>query len=196
MAVLNLAYLSYQLQDMEEDVIHIGSQDQYNKEDDFYRDLAEGLIRSTRQKEARNTKYNVLVKEELISLVGANMLGQENRFNVTVPQQSAIWKKRLPKVKVSETARYIIVEGSSFKYVYSKLKGVFEQLSVAGKEILEKPMEVNIWRAPTDNDMYIKLEWMKVKWGALNFSRVFRKRFGSMLFYSLSQNKVAEKVER
>lgn len=78
-----------------EDVIHIGSQDQYDKEDDFYRDLAEGLIRSTRQKEARNTKYNALVKEELISLVGANMLGQENRFNVTVPQQSAIWKKRL-----------------------------------------------------------------------------------------------------
>ena len=48
---------------------------------DSYRDLAEGLIRSTRQKEARNTKYNALVKEELISLVGANMLGQENRFN-------------------------------------------------------------------------------------------------------------------
>ena len=106
-----------------EDVIHIGSQDQYNKEDDFYRDLAEGLIRSTRQKEARNTKYNVLVKEELISLVGANMLGQENRFNVTVPQQSAIWKKRLRNDP--DYARDVLVSASiSQALVESRISGI------------------------------------------------------------------------
>lgn len=110
-----------------EDVIHIGSQDQYNKEDDFYRDLAEGLIRSTRQKEARNTKYNVLVKEELISLVGANMLGQENRFNVTVPQQSAIWKKRLRNDP--DYARDVLVSASiSQALVESRISGIKPRL--------------------------------------------------------------------
>lgn len=110
-----------------EDVIHIGSQDQYDKEDDFYRDLAEGLIRSTRQKEARNTKYNALVKEELISLVGANMLGQENRFNVTVPQQSAIWKKRLRND--SDYARDVLVSASiSQALVESRISGIKPQL--------------------------------------------------------------------
>lgn len=114
-----------------EDVIHIGSQDQYDKEDDFYRDLAEGLIRSTRQKEARNTKYNALVKEELISLVGANMLGQENRFNVTVPQQSAIWKKRLRND--SDYARDVLVSASiSQALVESRIPGIKPQL---GNEI-------------------------------------------------------------
>lgn len=110
-----------------EDVIHIGSQDQYNKEDDFYRDLTEGLIRSTRQKEARNTKYNVLVKEELISLVGANMLGQENRFNVTVPQQSAIWKKRLRNDP--DYARDVLVSASiSQALVESRISGIKPRL--------------------------------------------------------------------
>lgn len=110
-----------------EDVIHIGRQDQYNKEDDFYRDLAEGLIRSTRQKEARNTKYNALVKEELISLVGANMLGQENRFNVTVPQQSAIWKKRLRNDP--DYARDVLVSASiSQALVESRISGIKPQL--------------------------------------------------------------------
>ena len=110
-----------------EDVIHIGSQDQYNKEDDFYRDLAEGLIRSTRQKEARNTKYNVLVKEELISLVGANMLGQENRFNVSVPQQSAIWKKRLRNDP--DYARDVLVSASiSQALVESRISGIKPRL--------------------------------------------------------------------
>lgn len=114
-----------------EDVIHIGSQDQYDKEDDFYRDLAEGLIRSTRQKEARNTKYNALVKEELISLVGANMLGQENRFNVSVPQQSAIWKKRLRND--SNYARDVLVSASiSQALVESRISGIKPQL---GNEI-------------------------------------------------------------
>lgn len=110
-----------------EDVIHIGSQDQYDKEDDFYRDLAEGLIRSTRQKEARNTKYNALVKEELISLVGANMLGQENHFNVTVPQQSAIWKKRLHNDP--DYARDVLVSASiSQALVESRISGIKPQL--------------------------------------------------------------------
>lgn len=114
-----------------EDVIHIGSQDQYDKEDDFYRDLAEGLIRSTRQKEARNTKYNALVKEELISLVGANMLGQENRFNVTVPQQSAIWKKRLRNDP--DYARDVLVSASiSQTLLESRISGIKPQL---GNEI-------------------------------------------------------------
>lgn len=110
-----------------EDVIHIGSQDQYDKEEDFYRDLAEGLIRSTRQKEARNIKYNALVKEELISLVGANMLGQENRFNVTVPQQSAIWKKRLRNDP--DYARDVLVSASiSQALVESRISGIKPRL--------------------------------------------------------------------
>lgn len=110
-----------------ENVIHIGRQDLYDKEDDFYRDLAEGLIRSTRQKEARNTKYNALVKEELISLVGANMLGQENRFNVTVPQQSAIWKKRLRND--SDYARDVLVSASiSQALVESRISSIKPQL--------------------------------------------------------------------
>ena len=110
-----------------EDVIHIGRQDQYDKEDDFYRDLAEGLIRSTRQKEARNTKYNALVKEELISLIGANMLGQENRFNVTVPQQSAIWKKRL--CNDPDYARDVLVSASiSQALVESRISGIKPRL--------------------------------------------------------------------
>lgn len=34
-------------------------------------------------------------------------------------------------------------------------------MKFAGREYLNHPMELNIWRAPTDNDMYIKSEWKK-----------------------------------
>ena len=41
---------------------------------------------------------------------------------------------------------------------------MFESLVFAGREYIDRPMELNIWRAPTDNDMYAKLEWKKAKY--------------------------------
>lgn len=75
--------------------------------------------------------------------------------------ESENMKKELPKLKVSETSKQLMVEGSTFTYVYSKLYGTFDQLIADGKEFLDRPMELNVWRAPTDNDMYIKMEWQK-----------------------------------
>lgn len=52
------------------------------------------------------------------------------------------------------------MENNAFHYVFNKLTGLFENMSAAGENILDRPMELNIWRAPTDNDRKIKLEWM------------------------------------
>lgn len=64
-------------------------------------------------------------------------------------------------MEVSESDSQIVVKGKDFHYVYSKKNGMFESISFAGKQYLDKPMELNIWRAPTDNDMFIKTEWKK-----------------------------------
>lgn len=64
------------------------------------------------------------------------------------------------EVQVSETDRFLSVRSDTFFYVYNKLSGLFEQLSVDGEELLETPMELNIRRAPTDNDRKIKQEWI------------------------------------
>ena len=64
------------------------------------------------------------------------------------------------EIQVSETDRFLSVRSDTFFYVYNKLSGLFEQLSVDGEELLETPMELNIWRAPTDNDRKIKQEWI------------------------------------
>ena len=83
-------------------------------------------------------------------------------------QTSLEWKlhaetagKELPSITVSETEKQLMISGSTFEYVYSKLYGVFDQLTVNGRDMLDRPMELNVWRAPVDNDMYIKTEWFK-----------------------------------
>lgn len=68
------------------------------------------------------------------------------------------------KVQVREDNRYLYISTESFSYVYNKLTGVFRSLSLQGEELLDRPIEVNVWRAPTDNDRKLKLKWMEARY--------------------------------
>ncbi len=70
-------------------------------------------------------------------------------------------KEEEAEIQVQDTDTEFILKGKDFVYTLSKRTGLFEQISFAGREYLNQPMELNIWRAPTDNDMYIKTEWKK-----------------------------------
>lgn len=64
-------------------------------------------------------------------------------------------------IGVSESDDRAEIRGKDFHYVYSKKNGMFESICFAGREYLDRPMELNIWRAPTDNDMYVKDQWKR-----------------------------------
>lgn len=68
------------------------------------------------------------------------------------------------KIKIEENDAFINLQGSRFNYCLDKRTGLFTKLEFAGKDCITRPMEVNIWRAPTDNDMYIKLEWYRARY--------------------------------
>ena len=63
--------------------------------------------------------------------------------------------------KIEEDERRITISTAEFCYTYDKLTGVFEKMVYRNQSLLEKAMEYNIWRAPTDNDRNIKREWME-----------------------------------
>ncbi len=62
-------------------------------------------------------------------------------------------------VSVTEDDRYLYVAGAEFTYTYNKLTGIWAAMEYQGKSLLDRPMEYNIWRAPTDNDRNIKKKW-------------------------------------
>lgn len=64
-------------------------------------------------------------------------------------------------ITVKETDIQITLQAKDFCYTLDKRTGLFTQLQFAGRDYMNHPMELNIWRAPTDNDMYIKEEWKK-----------------------------------
>lgn len=65
------------------------------------------------------------------------------------------------ELQVSEDDTQIHIKGREFAYTIDRRTALFTEMKFAGREYLNHPMELNIWRAPIDNDMYIKSEWKK-----------------------------------
>lgn len=78
-----------------------------------------------------------------------------------LPVERARVKAILPRLspEITEKDRFIKIKGEGFCHVYDKNLGAFSAVSYGGGNLLKKPMKFGIWRAPTDNDMYVKRSW-------------------------------------
>ncbi len=63
-----------------------------------------------------------------------------------------------------ESGAFLVLKGADFTYTYDRRKGLFSRISYRGREYLTRPMELNLWRAPTDNDQYIKETWKRAQY--------------------------------
>ena len=75
-----------------------------------------------------------------------------------LPVLTAIQKDKLD-IMVMESC--IVVSGEEFRYVFDKIKGNFSEMLYKNNVLLTRPIEYNIWRAPTDNDMGICRSWQE-----------------------------------
>ncbi|MBQ2944855.1 MAG: beta-galactosidase, partial [Ruminococcus sp.] len=60
-----------------------------------------------------------------------------------------------------ETDTELLINGNDFSYTYNKHTGLFDELVRNGENLITRPMNINIWRAPTDNDRHQKSEWYR-----------------------------------
>ena len=140
-------------------------------------------------------KVSYVLKEASASLPAGHDLGFDEIFIPTkesFAHKAAVLSEE-PKtggpVNVREEGRYLVLEGSNFTYCMDTLSGLFTSLQFADTELLEKPdgtgcfdpayspeianrpecymkpMDFNLWRAPTDNDAAPADLW---RWERLN----------------------------
>ncbi|MFZ2537792.1 MAG: beta-galactosidase small subunit, partial [Oscillospiraceae bacterium] len=64
------------------------------------------------------------------------------------------------KIAVCDTVNHITFTGEKFIYSFNKELGSLDFIQKDGKIITQNPIEYNLYRAPTDNDMYIKKAWI------------------------------------
>ncbi len=78
------------------------------------------------------------------------------------------------KIQVTENDLQAELYGETFRYVYNKLTASFDVLVKDNVNLIELPMQYNIWRAPTDNDRVIKKNWMQA-----GYDRAFPKVYST-----------------
>ena len=107
------------------------------------------------------------LKKELPLLDEDHILGFDEIEVSKEDTKCKLAEKWIPKtvvdseLQVNENDTQIHIKGREFAYTIDKRTALFSEMKFAGREYLNHPMELNIWRAPTDNDMYIKSEWKK-----------------------------------
>lgn len=70
-----------------------------------------------------------------------------------------------PAPQITETKAAFVVSGEGFSYEFRKDEGVLSQMMVHGKALLSRPMRLNCFRVPTDNDdTFIPISNIAGKW--------------------------------
>lgn len=63
------------------------------------------------------------------------------------------------KAKIEEDGLYYRIIGEGFEYRFDRHYGSLSSMRKNGKEWLCEPAELNVWRAPTDNDRKVRYLW-------------------------------------
>lgn len=92
---------------------------------------------------------------------GLTQAGLERGFDQLIVQEatSVLPVLQAGALRIEETPSAYWVAGPDFIYSFSKRTAAIESLVREGVPAFVKPMEWNIWRAPTDNDRYVSIDW-------------------------------------
>lgn len=63
-------------------------------------------------------------------------------------------------VKIAESGEYALITGDGFSYRFNLHYGCLEQLD----DYLKAPMQLTIWKAPTDNERRVRIQWEEEKY--------------------------------
>ncbi len=62
---------------------------------------------------------------------------------------------------MEDTDAFFVVRDGEVEYRIDRFTGNLCRIKEKGEELLKSPVKVNIWRAPTDNDRNLRVEWEK-----------------------------------
>ena len=119
-------------------------------------------------------KVTYALKEENNALPAGCDLGFDDIF---IPNQESLARRAASLLEetgekaspeVREEGHFLVLEGRNFVYRLDTLSGLFTSLKTGSSELLERPMEFNLYRAPTDNDAAQAELW---KWERLDHIR-------------------------
>lgn len=105
-------------------------------------------------------KFDLMTKNDSFLVEKDSNIGFE-QFDLSNEDYSLKLEQENITMTIEEMQNEIIINGDNFKYVFNKNKGSFSYLSYDNKIITDKAIKYNLYRAPTDNDMYVNKIWLE-----------------------------------
>ena len=68
------------------------------------------------------------------------------------------------KALINTSGEFATISGKDFNYIFNMHYGYIEKLN----DFLAAPLKLSIWRAPTDNDMRVKVKWFENKYNKMH----------------------------
>ncbi len=101
--------------------------------------------------------YGCYVNLQLLDKTGYEVATEQIDLGVSVKKPENVRSG----AKLEETELEIIARGENFRYTFSKHYGVFTDLEVKGKHLIDSPMHLTAFRAPTDNERQVRNKWIR-----------------------------------
>jgi beta-galactosidase/beta-glucuronidase len=78
-----------------------------------------------------------------------------------------VTSRSLPALSKNEDHRTLSILGTNFKIEFSKQVGNISTIEYLGVPVLKEGPKTNLWRAPLDNDVHLKKEWVEAGYDRL-----------------------------
>lgn len=78
-----------------------------------------------------------------------------------VPEKPAAGKRPAHPLTVAETSAFFDVAGPQWRYRISRETGMIQQVWAGEVPLFQEPLRLAIWRAPIDNDRFVRQIWEK-----------------------------------
>ena len=86
-------------------------------------------------------------------------VGFEQVELVAKANENAFVKPRTTEIKLEESEKAFVITDGDKKYTIDRSLGLIAGIENSGKQLISSPVEPTVWRAPTDNDRKVKLDW-------------------------------------
>lgn len=101
----------------------------------------------------KNQNGNEIITIRSITHSGLHFSNNQASFLIPSPHKETqiSFNNKIKIITKLKKSNLIIISGDN-KFIFDTLKGQLISLVVKGQEIIQKPLTLNFWRAPTDND--------------------------------------------
>lgn len=122
------------------------------------------LVSYALKKEDRNLRRGHLLGFDELNAAALGLDERSNSVAGFILEEHGHNRQDVVRPMTKENAGTIEVEGDDWRYVFNKRTGMLDTAIVANRQLLTAPTQVNVWRAPTDNDAIIKQEWIRAQY--------------------------------